>query len=176
MAPTAIPSIACIGDNPLHVALFPPHDKAEIDMLFVLNSSLDIFDIRARANTLDQELGLLHPIDERLAAYGWLTNTGIKFIIVVDMLGRPVEDEESLPGGSWPVYGLRDAALKPAFRAVHTAYIQLLQNAFYTPPDMKPVQLANASTDGSSAQIKSKRFERELRRIGHTWYPGITSL
>ncbi|RMZ85357.1 hypothetical protein DV737_g821, partial [Chaetothyriales sp. CBS 132003] len=130
---------APLPDNPLHVALFPPHEAAEIDMLFVLNSSLDIFDIRARTKTLDQDLGLLHPIDERLAAYGWLTNTGIKFIIIVDMLGRPVEDDEPLPGGSKPVPGLRDAALKPAFSA-------------------------------------SKRFESELRRIGHAWYPGVTNL
>ncbi|RMZ88368.1 hypothetical protein DV736_g4414, partial [Chaetothyriales sp. CBS 134916] len=174
MAATALPSIACIGIIGKHARIKP--QRAEIEMMFVLNSSLDIFDIRARAKTLDQDLGLLHPIDERLAAYGWLTNTGIKFIIVVDMLGRPIDDDESLPGGGKPVYGLRDAALKPAFRAVHTAYIQLLQNPFYTPQDRKPLQLANGLGNSNSAEIKSKRFESELRRIGRTWYPGITSL
>ena len=142
-------------------------------MSFILNSSLDIFDIRARAKTLDQDLGLLHPIDERLAAYGWLTNTGIKFIIIVDMMGRPVDQEDSRIGAK-PVYGLRDAEVKPAFRAVHTAYIQLLQNPFYTPEDRSPLQLANS--EGRSAEIKSKRFERELQRIGMNWYPGIASL
>jgi trafficking protein particle complex subunit 2 len=148
-------------------------------MSFILNSSLDIFDIRSRAKTLDQDLGLLHPIDERLAAYGWLTNTGIKFIIVVDMAGR--EDEDISPGsgssmrpGAKPVYGLRDAELKPAFRAVHTAYIQLLQNPFYTPEDRTPLQLANQ--EGRSAEIKSGKFASEVQRIGRMWYPGIGSI
>ena len=141
-------------------------------MSFILNSSLDIFDIRTRAKTLDQDLGLLHALDERLAAYGWLTNTGIKFIIIVDMMGRPNEDADSRK--IQPVVGLRDAELKPAFRAVQTAYIQLLLNPFYTPEDKTPLQLANF--EGRTAEIKSKKFTAELQRIGRMWYPGITSI
>ncbi|KAL2044551.1 hypothetical protein ABVK25_012379 [Lepraria finkii] len=77
MAYNAQPAIACIGiigkhasppplttDNPLHISLFPPHQDEELDMSFILNSSLDIFDIRTRAKTLDQDLGLLHALDE----------------------------------------------------------------------------------------------------------------
>ena len=141
-------------------------------MSFILNSSLDIFDIRTRAKTLDQDLGLLHALDERLAAYGWLTNTGIKFIIIVDMMGRPSEDADSRK--IQPVVGLRDAELKPAFRAVQTAYIQLLLNPFYTPEDKTPLQLANF--EGRTAEIKSNKFTAELQRIGKMWYPGITSI
>lgn len=141
-------------------------------MSFILNSSLDIFDIRTRAKTLDQDLGLLHALDERLAAYGWLTNTGIKFIIIVDMMGRPSEDADSRK--IQPVIGLRDAELKPAFRAVQTAYIQLLLNPFYTPEDKTPLQLANF--EGRTAEIKSNKFTAELQRIGKMWYPGITSI
>ena len=141
-------------------------------MSFILNSSLDIFDIRTRAKTLDQDLGLLHALDERLAAYGWLTNTGIKFIIIVDMMGRPSEDADSRK--IQRVVGLRDAELKPAFRAVQTAYIQLLLNPFYTPEDKTPLQLANF--EGRTAEIKSNKFTAELQRIGKMWYPGITSI
>lgn len=141
-------------------------------MSFILNSSLDIFDIRTRAKTLDQDLGLLHAIDERLAAYGWLTNTGIKFIIIVDMMGRPVEDDDKRK--IQPVVGLRDAELKPAFRAVQTAYIQLLLNPFYTPEDRTPLQLANY--EGRAAEITSKKFATELQRIGRVWYPGVASV
>ena len=83
-----------------------------LDMSFLLNSSLDIFDIRQNNNTLDQDLGFLQAIDERLATYGWLTNTGVKFVIAVDMAGRPVnpdEDKKKAP----LVTGLRDSDLKP---------------------------------------------------------------
>jgi hypothetical protein len=31
---------------------------------------------------------LLYAIDERLAAYGFETNTGVKFVAIVDMRGR----------------------------------------------------------------------------------------
>ena len=141
-------------------------------MSFILNSSLDIFDIRTRAKTLDQDLGLLHAIDERLAAYGWLTNTGVKFIIIVDMAGRPAEDDDKRR--TQPVVGLRDAELKPAFRAVQTAYIQLLLNPFFTPEDRTPLQLANY--EGRAAEIKSKKFAAELQRVGRAWYPGIASI
>jgi trafficking protein particle complex subunit 2 len=141
-------------------------------MTFILNSSLDIFDIRTRAKTLDQDLGLLHALDERLAAYGWLTNTGIKFIIIVDMMGRQVDgsDQRRIP----PVVGLRDSELKPAFRAVQTAYIRLLLNPFFTPEDRTPLQLANQ--EGRAAEIKSNKFAEELQRIGRTWYPGILNV
>lgn len=152
------------------MSLFPPHEQEELDMMFLLNSCLDIFDIRARAKTLDQDLGLLQAIDERLATYGWLTNTGIKFIIVVDMMGRPPapeEDKRRFP----PAVGLRDADLKPAFRAVQNAYIQLMLNPFYAPDDRTPLQIANFS--GKSPEISSRKFINELQRIGSVWTPGM---
>jgi hypothetical protein len=42
--------------------------------------------------------------------YGWLTNTGVKFIIVVDMEGRPANP---LDNRSATAVGLRDADMKP---------------------------------------------------------------
>ncbi|KIW52229.1 hypothetical protein PV05_07888 [Exophiala xenobiotica] len=178
MALNSSPAIACIGiigkhDNPLHISLFPPHEDEDLDMQFLLNSCLDIFDIRSKTKTLDQDLGLLQAIDERLAAYGWLTNTGVKFIIVVDMMGRPPapdEDKRKFP----PAVGLRDAELKSAFRAVQTAYIQLMLNPFYAPEDRTPLQIANYG--GNSPEITSKRFTNELQRIGRAWTPGIASI
>ncbi|KIW12991.1 hypothetical protein PV08_08178 [Exophiala spinifera] len=178
MALNSSPGIACIGiigkhDNPLHISLFPPHEHEDLDMQFLLNSCLDVFDIRSKTKTLDQDVGLLQAIDERLAAYGWLTNTGIKFIIVVDMTGRPPaadEDKRRFP----PVVGIRDTDLKPAFRAVQTAYIQLMLNPFYAPDDRTPLQIANYG--GKSPEITSKKFINELQRIGNAWAPGVTSI
>lgn len=73
--------------------------------------------------------------------YGWLTNTGVKFVIVVDMEGRPAT---ALDSKTSTAVGLRDADMKPvslklsrqaslsnihqAFRALQTAYIKLLRN------------------------------------------------
>ena len=144
-----------------------------LDMSFLLNSCLDIFDIRMRSKTVDQDLGLLQAVDERLATYGWLTNTGVKFIIVVDMAGRPPPSDADTRKVA-PIVGLRDADLKPAFKAVQTAYIQLLLNPFYTPDTLTPLQLAN--TAGRSAQITSKIFIGELQRIGKAWFPGVQSI
>ncbi|KAJ9650728.1 hypothetical protein H2198_009977 [Neophaeococcomyces mojaviensis] len=181
MALGSTPAIACIGiigqhDNPLHISLFPPHEDEELDMSFLLNSSLDIFDIRLRNKTVDQDLGLLHAVDERLATYGWLTNTGIKFIIAIDMMGRPPTETTPNPQARNlpPVLGLRDSELKPAFKAIQSAYIALLMNPFYTPEVRTPMQVMHAT--GKSAEITSKKFINEIQRIGKTWYPGITSI
>ena len=96
-------------------------------MSFLLNSCLDIFDIRQNNNTIDQDLGLLQAVDERLATYGWLTNTGVKFVIVVDMAGRPYNPEEDRKKNPL-VTGLRDSDLKP----VSTSTIgTLIYNAEY---------------------------------------------
>ncbi|KAL8721118.1 MAG: hypothetical protein Q9225_002141 [Loekoesia sp. 1 TL-2023] len=91
------PSIACIGiigkhDNPLHIALFPPHlstQRAHLEFSFLLNASLDIFELRTRDhNRVDQDLGMLQAVDERLSIWGWETGTGTKFAVVVDMWGK----------------------------------------------------------------------------------------
>ena len=64
---------------------------------------------------MDQDLGLLQAVDERLACYGWLTNTGIKFVVVVDMAGRPAgaDGRPDGKGAAAAIIGLRDADLKP---------------------------------------------------------------
>lgn len=80
--------------------------------MFLLNSCLDIFDIRQNNKTIDQDLGLLQAVNERLATYGWLTNTGTKFVIVVDMAARPAGSEDDKKKAS-TVIGLRDSDLKP---------------------------------------------------------------
>ncbi len=52
-----------------------------------------MFALRAARNAaagvgLSGDLGLLHAVDDRLAAYGFETNTGARFVAVVDMRGR----------------------------------------------------------------------------------------
>lgn len=104
-------------DNPLHISLFPPYTDATIEFSFLLNSCLDIFEIRRKQTYIDQDLGLLHAIDERLAAYGWLTTTGVKLLIIVDLFGPETANTGKFAGAA--VSGLRDSDLKPVCWEVH---------------------------------------------------------
>lgn len=76
----------------------------------MLHSCLDIFEARMPSKTVGHDFGLLHALDERTALYGWLTNTGVKFIVAVDMQGRlavsPVAAKAS-------ILGLRNSDLLP---------------------------------------------------------------
>lgn len=97
-------------NNPLHMSLFPAGARDAVEYSFLLSSCLDIFEARAPHKTADQDFGLLQAINERLAMYGWLTNTGVKFVVVVDMEGRHASDEAARGATST---GLRTADVKP---------------------------------------------------------------
>lgn len=74
----------------------------------MLNSCLDIFEARMPTKGLTQDFGLLHALDERIAMYGWLTNTGVKLVVVIDMEGVPAEGAKVAAG-----LGLRNSDLTP---------------------------------------------------------------
>ncbi|KAI1084951.1 snare-like protein [Whalleya microplaca] len=213
---TAIPSIACLGiigrnNNPLHITIFPSYDastnthfplRTPLQFSLLLSSTLDVFAARARhaatANTLlSGDFGLLHAVDERLAAYGFETNTGVKIVVVVDMRGRlppshfygtPSSPTASGFGGAGGIgggggggvkggiagVGLRDTELKVVFRAVQTAYVRLLQNPFYDPEE--GAGAPGGGGRGGGTRITSRRFAEEMRRIGERWAPGVTGL
>jgi hypothetical protein len=78
----------------------------------LLSSTLDIFEARSTNKSIDQDFGLLQAVDERLACYGWMTNTGVKFVIVIDMAGRRIPAEAGSAAAAASM-GLRDADLKP---------------------------------------------------------------
>lgn len=190
------PSIAAIGvigrhNNPLHISLFPATGtgfEAERDRLeysFMLNACLDIFEARMPSKGVGHDFGLLHALDERLAMYGWLTNTGVKLIIVVDMEGSAAEGAKvtaglGLRGGDLTPVGVtcRERGTRPAanrfqaFQALQTAYIRLLRNPFYIPDDHNP----KLNKTPGSLQITSPQFLRAVERIGKTWYPGIATM
>lgn len=108
-------------------------------------------------------------MDERLAAYGFETNTGVKFVVVVDMRGRRVA---GLEAGS---VGLKESDLKVVFRAMSAAYVRLLQNPFYEPEESGGGG-AGAGAGGGSRGIGGKKFGSEMRRIGEAWTVGVTNL
>ncbi|KAE8445280.1 hypothetical protein EG329_013518 [Mollisiaceae sp. DMI_Dod_QoI] len=177
---TAIPSIACLGvigknNNPLHVSIFPSAPantplRTPLQFSLLLASTLDIFEARSKANTtsgggLSGDFGLLHAVDERLAAYGFETNTGVRFVVVVDMRGRAISDVGK--GMGIGGLGLRDGEMKVVFRAMQAAYVRLLQNPFFDPDEHSP------PTGRGGKKITSRKFIEEMKRIGETWMPGV---
>lgn len=96
----------------MHVALFPPFLDSRLQFSFLINTCIDIVDLRQKQTSVEQDLGLLQALDERIAAYGWLTNTGVKLLILVDMAGRHIPDG-SEKGKATAVSGLRDSDIKP---------------------------------------------------------------
>ncbi|KAI4201815.1 MAG: hypothetical protein LQ350_003015 [Teloschistes chrysophthalmus] len=186
------PSIACIGiigkhDNPLHISIFPPHqntsapsDAAHLEFSLLLNASLDIFEQRTTTTTtttrVDQDLGMLQIVDERLSVWGWQTGTGVKFAIVVDMWGREGRRPSSSSTSGGMGLGGGGGGLRPAFKALQTAYIRLLQNPFHTPsagPDGQHAAGGNQGGGRKSGEITSPKFVAEVRRIGEGWRPGM---
>lgn len=173
------------------MSIFPSHDttsnsfvpiRTPLEFSLLLSSTIDVFELRAKhaaatGVNVTGDFGLLHAVDDRLAAYGFETNTGVRMVCVVDMRGRRIDGTVLRSGGSAPGAatshggaGLRDAELKPVFRAMQSAYVQLLQNPFYTPDEHSPV-------DGRGGKkITSRRFAEDMKRIGESWTPGVTSL
>ncbi|KAI1468008.1 snare-like protein [Daldinia caldariorum] len=208
------------NNNPLHITIFPSYDPASntraplrtpLQFSLLLSSTLDIFDTRARraattapntstaatataagsAPLLTGDFGLLHAVDERLAAYGFETNTGVKFVAVVDMRGRysgGLGPAGSAPGGAGGGVagmrggvGLRETELRVVFRAMQTAYVRLLQNPFYDPDEHAPLAGPGGGGGGGGGGVGGKRitshkFAEEMRRIGEGWAPGVTNL
>ncbi|KAH7407882.1 Longin-like domain-containing protein [Cadophora sp. MPI-SDFR-AT-0126] len=185
---TTIPSIACLGvigknNNPLHISIFPSSSPSPtstpskplltpLQYSLLLSSTLDIFEARSKINTssgggLSGDFGLLHAVDERLGAYGFETNTGVRFVVVVDMRGRSVAGggNGGVVGGASGL-GLREGEMKVVFRAMQAAYVRLLQNPFFDPDEHSP------PTGRGGKKITSKRFAEDMRRIGESWTPG----
>lgn len=96
---------------------------APVEFSLLIQSSLDAFEFRARDRSrVDQDVGLLNAIDERLSVWGWETPTGTKFVIVLDAWGLPDQpeggdgDTRYLPGmggGGGLAWGMKEGDLKP---------------------------------------------------------------
>lgn len=59
---------------------------------------------------MDQDLGCLQHVDERLSIYGWETGTGARFAIIVDAWGKEGRSYE--PGREGSQRALKDADVK----------------------------------------------------------------
>lgn len=59
---------------------------------------------------MDQDLGCLQHVDERLSIYGWETGTGARFAIIVDAWGKDGRSHE--PGREVSQRALKDGDVK----------------------------------------------------------------
>ncbi|KNC98983.1 uncharacterized protein SPPG_09330 [Spizellomyces punctatus DAOM BR117] len=129
--------IAIIGklNNPLYIKNFSQSHQ-DLKYHYIAHTSIDIIEerISAAAKHTDQYLGLLYAMED-LAVFGYITNTRIKFILVISLADVIIKDQD----------------MKNLFRRIHNAYVNLVSNPFYDPDSKKP--------------IVSTRFEQAMREI-----------
>ena len=79
----------------------------------MLNTSLDIFDVRTRDhNRVDQDLGMLQAIDDKLSIWGWQTGTGTKFAVIVNAQGKVGGKSSMVDSGTRVSKGVGDGDLR----------------------------------------------------------------
>ncbi|RWR90702.1 trafficking protein particle complex subunit 2-like protein [Cinnamomum micranthum f. kanehirae] len=113
--------VAAVGhqNNPLYLQSFTNADDA-LKLHHIVHCSLDVIDDRVNnpkktGLTLNEAfLGLLYP-SENYKAYGYLTNTKVKFIFVTTDLD------------------VKDADVRNFFKRFHSAYIDAVSNPFHVP-------------------------------------------
>ncbi|RIA88630.1 Sedlin [Glomus cerebriforme] len=136
-----IQSIAIIGkqNNPLYIKNF---SKSHPDLKFhyIAHTSCDVIEERAGiagSETADTYLGLLYVMED-LAVYGYITNTKVKFVVVLLV----------------PDTVIKNTDMKNLFKKIHNVYINQVCNPFY-------------NLDGKKSII-SKRFIASIDAIGIT--------
>ncbi|KAG4305085.1 hypothetical protein PORY_001255 [Pneumocystis oryctolagi] len=93
-----------------------------------------------KSGCFDMYLGLLHS-QETASVYGSMTNTRIKFIVVLDNSDMTITDSD----------------IKPLLKAIHSAYIGYVCNPFYIFDDKTPIQ--------------SRKFDKMIEQIVESWTP-----
>ncbi|CAD5110729.1 DgyrCDS99 [Dimorphilus gyrociliatus] len=99
-------------------------NENELNFHFTVHTSLDVVEEKispgAGANknndTRELYLGLLYPTED-YRVYGYVTNTKIKFVIVVESSNTTLRDNE----------------IRSMFRKLHSAYVDMVCNPFYEP-------------------------------------------
>jgi len=112
---SAVAAVAVIGkqNNPLFLQHFT--DADELKFHYIVHTSLDIVEERAsRGSTADDMfLGLLCPIED-YRVYGFITNTQVKLIVVLEEVAVAV----------------REAEVKIFMERFHRLYVDTMSNPF----------------------------------------------
>ncbi|KAK2161662.1 hypothetical protein LSH36_112g05040 [Paralvinella palmiformis] len=96
----------------------------ELKFYYTVHTSLDVVEEKIQSvgskSTNDMRelyLGLLYPTED-YKVYGYVTNTKIKFVIVVESSSN---------------ISLRDNEIRSMFKKLHSAYVDMVCNPFYVP-------------------------------------------
>ncbi|ORZ02356.1 Sedlin [Syncephalastrum racemosum] len=131
--------IALIGkqNNPLYIKNFSK-THPDLKYHYIAHTSIDVIEERVAngPKNLELYLGLLYAMED-LAVYGFMTNTRVKFVVVVSVTDGII----------------RDADMKAIFRKVHSAYLTQICNPFYNLDSQK--------------SLSSKAFVRAIDAIGN---------
>ncbi|KAM6430668.1 trafficking protein particle complex subunit 2-like protein isoform 2-T2 [Liasis olivaceus] len=107
---------------PLYIKSAPT--ESELKFHYTVHTSLDVVDEKVSAlgkALVDQRelyLGLLYPTED-YKVYGYVTNSKVKFVMVVDSSNT----------------ALRDNEIRSMFRKLHNSYTDVMCNPFYNPGD-----------------------------------------
>ncbi|KAJ1083965.1 hypothetical protein NDU88_004120 [Pleurodeles waltl] len=110
---------------PLYIRSIPVEN--ELKFHYTVHTSLDVVDEKisamgkALADQRELYLGLLYPTED-YKVYGYVTNSKVKFVMVVDSSNT----------------ALRDNEIRSMFRKLHNSYTDVMCNPFYNPGD--PIQ------------------------------------
>ncbi|KAL7979726.1 hypothetical protein Chor_004884 [Crotalus horridus] len=107
---------------PLYIKSLPTENALKFH--YTVHTSLDVVDEKVSAlgkALVDQRelyLGLLYPTED-YKVYGYVTNSKVKFVMVVDSSNT----------------ALRDNEIRSMFRKLHNSYTDVMCNPFYNPGD-----------------------------------------
>ncbi|PKC16387.1 Sedlin [Rhizophagus irregularis] len=109
MSNIKIQSIAIIGkqNNPLYIKNFSL-SHPDLKYHYIAHTSCDVIEERA-----DTYLGLLYAMED-LDVYGYITNTRVKFVVVLSVTDA-----------------IKNTDMKNLFKRIHNAYINQVCNPFY---------------------------------------------
>ncbi|XP_021462803.1 trafficking protein particle complex subunit 2-like protein isoform X2 [Oncorhynchus mykiss] len=107
---------------PLFIRSVPVQN--ELKFHYTVHTSLDVVEEKisavgkAMADQRELYLGLLYPTED-YKVYGYVTNSKVKFVIVVDSSNT----------------SLRDNEIRSMFRKLHNSFTDVMCNPFYNPGD-----------------------------------------
>ncbi|XP_003385067.1 PREDICTED: trafficking protein particle complex subunit 2-like protein [Amphimedon queenslandica] len=123
---------------PLYIKTASVHADNEMTFHHIVHTAIDVIEekissvgtARAASDFREHFLGALYP-SEQYKIYGYATNTRIKFVIIC-------ENSQS-----------KDNEMGPMFKKLHTAYVDMFCNPFYT----------------LNAEITSKKFDQLVSQL-----------
>ncbi|KAK1161982.1 trafficking protein particle complex subunit 2-like protein, partial [Acipenser oxyrinchus oxyrinchus] len=99
---------------PLYIRSIPTEN--ELKFHYAVHTSLDVG--KEFVDQRERYLGLLYPTED-YKVYGYVTNSRVKFVIVVDSSNTELQDNE----------------ICSMFRKLHNSYTDVMCNPFYNPDD-----------------------------------------